>query len=95
MNFQFKHRSHATRLVNFIGEHLLEKDRHSKQLISHDEQTAQYHYKYTFYVELAPVCRDDLVILPKALSKQLGGIGPMVLVYKISKFCHFVDIRTM
>jgi nonsense-mediated mRNA decay protein 3 len=44
---------------------------------------------------LAPVCRDDLVILPKALSRKLGGIGPMVLVYKISKFVHIVDIKTM
>jgi nonsense-mediated mRNA decay protein 3 len=64
-------------------------------LISHDEKAATYHYKYTFKVDLAPVCRDDLVILPKALSKLLGGIGPMVLVYKISKFVHIVDIRTM
>ena len=45
--------------------------------------------------ELAPVCRDDLVILPKALAKDLGGIGPLVLVYKISKFVHIVDINTM
>lgn len=46
-------------------------------------------------VELAPICRDDLAILPKALSKLLGGIGPMVLVYKISQFVHIVDIKTM
>jgi len=46
-------------------------------------------------VELAPVCRDDLVILPKPLAYALGGIGPMVLVYKISKFVHIVDIKTM
>ena len=95
LNFQFKHRSHAQRLVNFIGDNFLERDLHAKQLISHDEKAATYHYKYTFKVDLAPVCRDDLVILPKALSKLLGGIGPMVLVYKISKFVHIVDIRTM
>lgn len=95
LNFQFKHRSHAQRLVQFIGDHFIERDKHAKQLISHEEQTNSYHYKYTFNVELAPVCRDDLVILPKALSKLLGGIGPMVLVYKISKFVHIVDIRTM
>lgn len=43
-------------------------------------------------VELAPVCREDLVLLPKQLAKELGGIGPLVLVYKISKFIHIVDI---
>ena len=26
---------------------------------------------------------------------KLGGIGPMVLVYKISKFVHIVDPKTM
>ena len=46
-------------------------------------------------VELAPVCRDDMVILPSHLAKDLGGIGPMVLVYKISKFIHIVDMHTL
>jgi nonsense-mediated mRNA decay protein 3 len=46
-------------------------------------------------VELAPICRDDLAILPKSLSKLLGGIGPLVLVYKISNYVHIVDIKTM
>jgi len=46
-------------------------------------------------VEIAPVCRDDLAILPKPLSKLLGGIGPIVLVYKISQCIHVVDIKTM
>jgi nonsense-mediated mRNA decay protein 3 len=41
------------------------------------------------------VCRDDLAILPKALSRILGGIGPIVLVYKISQFVHILDIKTM
>ena len=54
-----------------------------------------FNYKYTFSVDIAPVCRDDLVILPKGLSQQLGGIGPLVLVYKISTFVHVVDVFTM
>lgn len=45
--------------------------------------------------ELAPVCKDDLVLLPSKLAKDLGGIGPLVLVYKISKFVHIVDVQTM
>lgn len=36
-----------------------------------------------------------MVILPKKLAKDLGGIGPMVIVYKISKFIHILDIHTM
>ena len=46
-------------------------------------------------IELAPVCREDLVMLPKELARLLGGIGPLVIVYKISKFIHIVDINSM
>mmetsp|Transcript_37578 Transcript_37578/g.57568 ORF Transcript_37578/g.57568 Transcript_37578/m.57568 type:complete len:476 (-) Transcript_37578:174-1601(-) len=95
LNFQFRHRSHAVRLVDFIHDTVLCREKHSKQLVSHDEQSGEYHFKYTYNVELAPVCRDDLVILPPPLSRHLGGVGPMVLVYKISKFINIIDIRTM
>lgn len=44
---------------------------------------------------MAPICRDDLVILPKAISKKYGGIGPMILIYKISQSVHFLDVKTM
>lgn len=69
--------------------------KHNKQLISHDEQNAEYFYKYTNFVELAPICRDDLVILPPKLQKVLGGIGPLILVYKMTTCVHVVDIKTM
>jgi hypothetical protein len=31
--------------------------RHDKQLVSHDTHTSSYNYKYTFSVEIAPVCK--------------------------------------
>jgi nonsense-mediated mRNA decay protein 3 len=69
--------------------------KHNKQLISHDEQNSDYFYKYTNFCELAPICRDDLVILPPKVQKQLGGIGPLILVYKMTTCVHVVDIKTM
>jgi len=71
------------------------RTKHNKQLISHDEQNADYFYKYTNFLELAPICRDDLVLLSPKQSKLLGGIGPLILVYKISTCVHVVDIKTM
>jgi len=63
--------------------------------VSHDPRANTALNKYTSICELAPICRDDLVILPKSLSKSLGGIGPLVLVYKVTQFVHIVDIHTM
>lgn len=54
-----------------------------------------FNFKYTFSQEIAPICREDLVVLPKQLSKELGGLGPLVLVYKISTFVQVVDVFTM
>lgn len=85
----------AQDFFKFVQDNLSCKTNISKQLISHDEKNAIYNYKHTFMIELAPVCRDDLVLLPKGLAKDLGGIGPLVLVYKISKFIHVLDVRTM
>ena len=95
IDFQYKNRSHANRLVDFAMRNFVCKSNASKQLVSHDAKNNSYNYKHTFILELAPVCRDDLVILPKKLSKSLGGIGPLVLVYKVTTFIHVVDIHTM
>jgi nonsense-mediated mRNA decay protein 3 len=68
---------------------------HSKQLISQDVRNGTYSYKHSISIDIAPICRDDLAVLSKPLSKLLGGIGPMVLVYKISTFVNIVDVFTM
>jgi len=46
-------------------------------------------------IEIAPVCKDDLVLLPQKLSRECGGIGPLVCCYKISKSINIVDVVTM
>ena len=75
---------------NFVARH-----KSSRQLISHDEQSGNSKYKYSNILELAPICKEDLVILPPKLGKVLGGIGPLVLVYKITTAIHIVDVHTM
>lgn len=95
LNFQYGDQTKASHLVNFIQNNISCRTKHSKQLISHDEKSSLYHNKYTYSVELAPICREDLVLLPKQLARELGGIGPLVIVYKISKFIHIVDINSM
>ena len=95
LDFQYKTNSHANRLIQFVNSNFISRHKTTKQLVSHDEQNNSYHYKYSNILEISPICRDDLVILPKALAKSLGGIGPIVLIYKITTSIHMVDIHTM
>ena len=46
-------------------------------------------------VELAPVCKDDIIIFDKATSKKLGGVGPVMLCHKLSSTIHLIDPLTM
>lgn len=64
-------------------------------MISADEQNGEAKYKFTNICEIAPICRDDLVILDPKLQKALGGIGPVILVYKMTTSVHIVDVHTM
>lgn len=95
LDFYFKNKSAGNTLLNFIQSKIPVRSKIAKKLISHDIHASKYNYKYTMAVEIAPVCRDDLCLLPQKLSVLLGGIGPLVLCYKVSQHIHIVDVMTM
>lgn len=71
------------------------KVRQSKQLISHDMKNNTFCYKYTFLIEICDVCKDDIIVLDKSISKELGGIGPVLLCYKVAASIHLIDPLTL
>ena len=95
LDFQYKLQSHANRIISFVCNNFVARHKHSRTLVSHDEQSGDSKYKYTNILELAPICKDDLVILEPKLQKALGGIGPLILVYKVTTSVHIVDVHTM
>ena len=64
VDFFFSKRSHAQRFLDFLQGVVPLRYRTDKQLVSHNEQNATYNYKYTFSVEIVPICK---VIIPKPL----------------------------
>ena len=57
VDFFFSNRSHALKVVDFVQSVVPANCRDDKQLVSHNEHTATYNYKYTFSVEIVPICR--------------------------------------
>ena len=57
VDFFFSNRSHALKFVDFVQSVVPANCRDDKQLVSHNEHTATYNYKYTFSVEIVPICR--------------------------------------
>lgn len=83
MNFFFSCKNHAQRLLDFLNAAVPHSNKESKELISHDTNSNTYNYKYTFYFEMPKICKDDLVLMPKALCKEFGGVNSLAICYKV------------
>ena len=56
----------------------------SQQLVSHDPKSNNYYYKYTFLVEICPICLEDLIFLPREVATSLGSLHPLVICTHVS-----------
>ena len=65
--------------------------KHSKKLVSADNHSNIFNFHYTYLVTLVPVCKDDLVLLPKRLAEQLGNISRLVVTQRVTSAVQFVD----
>lgn len=93
LDFEFSNRSHAGRFVDFLHGYVPITSKQSKFLVSHDASNNTYKYKYTYSADIAPICKDDLIMLPK--EHNAGGIGPLVLCYKVTNVIHVINPFTM
>jgi nonsense-mediated mRNA decay protein 3 len=80
MVFFFTNRSHGVKFVEFIDKVAPVRSQNDKQ--SHDPKSNNYNYKYTFLVEICPICPEDLICLPPRLAASLGNLGPLVIALK-------------
>lgn len=57
LDFYFANRQHAVKLVDFLQAVVPCRFHTAKQLVSHNIHSSTYNYKYTFSVEIVPVCK--------------------------------------
>ncbi|KDP25831.1 hypothetical protein JCGZ_22553 [Jatropha curcas] len=95
IDFFFGNRSHGVKFVEFLGKVAPVRSRHDKQLVSHDPKSNNYNYKYTFSVEISPICREDLICLPPKVAVSLGNIGPLVICTKVTNSIALLDPFTL
>jgi nonsense-mediated mRNA decay protein 3 len=67
----------------------------SEQLISTDTQNNTSILKYTISVEIAPICRDDLVCLPRKVAARHGQISQICIVSRVTSHVHLIDPYTL
>ena len=67
----------------------------SEQLLSADTHTNTANFKYTYSVEITPICKDDLVCIPPKLARQLSGISPLTVCVRVGNSLHLLDPATL
>lgn len=95
LDFFYASRSHALKMIDFLNSVAPIKYKKSEELISQDTHTGNNSYKFTFSVEIVPICRDDLVILPKKIAHSLGNISRVVICSKVTNTIQFMDVNTL
>jgi len=87
----FKVRNQAERVVSFISSHMPIKIKKSQKLISRDLKSNFSRYELTYHLEIAPLCKGDLVIT----SKEFTGSLDLMVVTKLSSSVHLLNPMTL
>jgi nonsense-mediated mRNA decay protein 3 len=95
LDFFFSQRNHAEKFVDFLTSVAPVRVKKSQELISADVHTSAKSYKFTFSLELIPICKDDLVALPIKLAKSIGNISPLTLCYRVGTSINLLDPNTL
>lgn len=95
VDFFFSQRNHAEKFVDFLSSVAPVHVKKSQELISMDVHTSTKQYKFTYSVELVPICKDDLVALPLKVATSIGNISPLALCYRVGTSVNLIDPNTL
>ncbi|KAJ7062946.1 NMD3 family-domain-containing protein [Mycena amicta] len=95
LDFFYSQRSHAIKMVEFLASVVPVKSKSSEQLISSDTHTNTANYKFTYSVEIAPVCKDDLVCIPPKLARSMSNIHPLTICSRVGNSLQLLDPTTL
>ena len=95
LDFFYAQRNHAEKFVDFLTSVAPVRSKKSQELISMDIHTSTKSYKFSFSVELVPICKDDLVALPIKLAQQIGNIAPLTICHRVGTSINLIDPQTL
>lgn len=95
LNFFYMAKNQARRMVDFLISVVPCQYKTSEELVSHDIQSNIFNYKYTYFVEIAPICKDEVVCMPIGVSRYLGHMSQIGICSRISENVHVIDPITL
>lgn len=95
LDFFWLQKTEGMALLEFLRSVVPCQYKESRKLITQDDHSNFKKYKFTLYIEISPVCKNDLVIMPPKLCATLGGCSPLMLCFRVSSGIHLIDPLTL
>ncbi|KAG6848663.1 hypothetical protein H0H93_015061 [Arthromyces matolae] len=95
LDFFYSSRSHALKMVEFLQGVVPVRSKSSEQIISSDTHTNTANFKYTYSVEILPICKDDLVCIPPKQARSMGNISSLTICTRVGNSIHLLDPQTL
>jgi len=71
------------------------RSKSSEQLLSTDTHSNTANFKYTYSVEIVPICKDDLVCIPLKQARSLSNISPLTICIRVGNSIQLLDPQTL
>ncbi|KAF8905182.1 NMD3 family-domain-containing protein [Gymnopilus junonius] len=93
LDFFYSSRSHAQKMLEFLT--VSHRSKASEQLLSSDIHSSTANFKYTYSVEIVPICKDDLVCMPLKQARSLSNISPLTVCIRVGNSVQLLDPQTL
>lgn len=94
LDFNFPERSDARSFILWLKSVVPVNVGTARQLLSQDFSSNVVKYKYSYIVDILPICKDDLVVLPRKLC-GITGMDPLCLCYKVTNLIFLINPFTL
>lgn len=94
LDFHYASKDDAQKMCDFIVRNVPARFGVSGEHLSDDVQQGTAKFKWNFSVELVPINRDDLVVLPKRLAHSKAGIAQLTVCFRLTNSLYFIDPNT-
>ncbi|DAZ97609.1 TPA: hypothetical protein N0F65_002228 [Lagenidium giganteum] len=94
VDFYFGTKSTGERFVSFLSSHVPLRSKVSNKLVSENVKNNTANLQTSYSVEISPICKDDLLLLPTRTAQSCGSIPNLVLCARVTGMIHVVDPST-
>lgn len=90
IDFYYQNKVYALKMVEFIKKTIMVRLKVSEQLITEDKKSNKSKYKFTYSLEIVPICRDDIIRVSDKIARKYG-IGRINIVLKVNSNIKLID----